>query len=244
MGETGRDGERVPTATRGTGTAMPCRASAGRWRAPGHSAHPLAVAPRTRVLQTFSRQRGQGQGGLPRPPARSALHSPPLSPSPRRQLERCFAGAQGSGRASRAGCHKLLCATTPGLPLRHALVPAMLLCPPAAWRPPACWSPAAAARSGSRQAHAVGSASCSSLTEQSCLSASRRLLRAPGATCTSPERRARPAPQRGGELCFGSALQPVLPTALAPGLAGAALGCPPSGCRTLLAFLTLGGGQG
>lgn len=142
------------------GLALPC--SAGCWQVPGHSAHPLAATPRTRVLQPFSRQRGRGQGGLQRPPARSAVHSPPLSPSPRRQLECCFAGAQGSGRASRAGCRRLPCATTPGLPLLHAFVPRCSCARPQRGSLPACWSLAAAAHSSSGQAHAVGSASCSS----------------------------------------------------------------------------------
>lgn len=177
------------------GLALPC--PAGCWRVPGHSAHPLAATPRTRVLQPFSRQRGRGQGGLQRPPARSALHSPPLSPSPRRQLECCFTGAQGSGRASRAGCRRLLCATTPGLPLLHAFVPRCSCARPQRGSLPACWSLAAATHSGPGR-HTLSARPPAPLREQSCLSASRRLLRVPGATCTSPETLARPAPQRGG----------------------------------------------
>lgn len=231
------------------GLALPCPRSGPRWATPRgrRGAHCAEVSAGARAphgpagrhpadTRAAAAPWPGAQGELRRPAARcgerplprSALHIPPLWPSPRRQLQALLRRRSGESTSRRLPQARSL----PHSQARHSFassIRAMLLRLPAARQPAS--RPAAARRSSGQAVRCLGSASCSSLTEQS------RLKRPAGSSkCKGPHM---PAQKRRHVLPhnavvpmrFGSALQPVLPTALAPALPGAALGSPPSGCR-------------
>lgn len=220
----------------------------GQW-VPGHSMDLLAGPPTDTHATALLQAAGPGSavpqlgapGELQRPPAccgkqllpSSALHIPPLLPSPRRQLRALLRRLSGKrGKRVTQAASNVLSAAKPGLPLLRLLHPSdapapacsTAACKPARRRPPrltgalgkhhavSAWPPAPLQRSRAGCKHPVGFSKCKG-------------------PHTPARKRGHVLPHNVVVLmCFGSALQPVPPTALAPGLPGTALGSPPSGC--------------